>query len=351
MNFSEKIIDWYLLNKRDLPWRKTSNPYHIWLSEIILQQTRVVQGMDYYYAFIEKYPTIVDLANASEEEVLKTWQGLGYYTRARNLHATANIIKNNYKGVFPNTYEEILKLKGIGKYTAAAVSSFAFKLPYPVVDGNVYRFISRLEGIYTPINTEKAFNEFFLLLEPLIDSTQPDLFNHGIMEFGAMVCKPSNPSCSSCIFTSECYALKHGKVQELPVKMKIKIPKQRYFYFLVLRIENEGKIYTFLRKRVGKDIWKNLYEFPYIESIESLNEEMLKNEIKKTLKTFGIEKYSINNMDFILKHQLTHQTINASFIEVTTKKRPKEIENYTICLSKDVYNYPVSILIDKYLKK
>ena len=350
MKFSEKIIDWYLQNKRELPWRNTQNPYYIWLSEIILQQTRVVQGMDYYYAFIEKYPTIIDLANASEEEVLKTWQGLGYYTRARNLHATANYIKDNYKGIFPQKYEEILKLKGIGKYTAAAIASFAFKQSYPVVDGNVYRFISRLKGIFTPINTEKAYTEFHSLLEKEIDSKQPDLFNHAIMELGAMVCKPLNPLCQECPFSSECYALRNEKIKELPLKNKLKAQEHRYFYFIVLKIENKNEYYTLLRKRVHKDIWQNLYEFPYFETKNELDSINLTNELNVVLNKWDIDNYNIVRISGETKHQLSHQTIHAFFMEISTNQPPQIPENYIVIHSTEIQNFPISALIDKYLK-
>ena len=351
MIFSNKIIDWYLINKRDLPWRNTKNPYYIWLSEVILQQTRIVQGLDYYNTFIRKYPTVVDLADASEEEVLKTWQGLGYYTRARNLHATAIIIKEKYNGVFPNEYKEVVKLKGIGKYTAAAILSFAFKQSYPVVDGNVFRFISRLKGIFTPINTEKAYTEFYSLLEKQIDSQQPDLFNHAIMEFGAIVCKPQNPLCSECVFSNECYAFKHGKTTELPIKIKSKSVRHRYFYFIVFHIGTKNGNHTLLRKRTQKDIWQNLYEFPYIESDVQLNQKLTDEKLKEVLNSvYEIDNYEILNVHAEIKHQLSHQTIHAVFLEIGTRIHPKTIGNHIEVSFLDIKKYPVSALISRYLK-
>ena len=351
MKFSNKIIDWYLIYKRDLPWRNTRNPYYIWLSEVILQQTRIIQGLDYYNTFTQKYPTITDLAEASEQDVLKTWQGLGYYTRARNLHATAMLVTEKYNGIFPDKYDDIIKLKGIGKYTAAAILSFAFKKSYPVVDGNVYRFISRLKGIFTPINTEKAYDEFFSLLGKQIDTARPDLFNHAIMEFGATVCKPQNPLCEDCIFSSECFAYKHEKTAELPIKNKPKAVRHRYFYFLVLKTTKEENHSILLRKRVENDIWKNLYEFPYIESNQNLDSVQVKKQVHTALSdTYKIKEYSVKHIHNEVKHQLSHQTIHAFFMEIETNEFPKIAENHINILFSEIAKYPVSVLISNYLK-
>lgn len=244
MDFSTQIIEWYRTNKRDLPWRKTKNPYQIWLSEIILQQTRVEQGLSYYLKFIEKYPSIKDLANAPQDEVLKLWQGLGYYSRARNLHYTSKVITDKYKGEFPATYKEILDLKGIGEYTAAAISSFSFNLPYPVIDGNVYRVLSRVFDIDTPIDSTLGKKEFKELAYELINKNNPSEYNQAIMEFGALYCKPQSPDCENCIFTSTCLAFKTKKINELPVKSKKLKQKNRYFNYLVFIDED----YTYLKK-------------------------------------------------------------------------------------------------------
>ncbi|MBL4704506.1 MAG: A/G-specific adenine glycosylase, partial [Flavobacteriales bacterium] len=260
-NFNSKIISWYTVHKRDLPWRKTKNPYKIWLSEIILQQTRIDQGTSYYLKFEAHYPTINDLANASEDEVLKDWQGLGYYSRARNLHGTAKHIVNELGGEFPNTYQEILKLKGVGDYTASAIASFCFGESEAVVDGNVYRVLSRYFGIETPIDSGKGKKEFKQLANQLICTENPSTFNQGIMEFGALQCKPKSPDCSQCPFQSSCVAYAKDKVGLLPIKEKKLKQRNRFFdYFLFL--DNQQ---TILQQRTQKDIWQQLYEFPMIE--------------------------------------------------------------------------------------
>ena len=229
--FAKKLLTWYQEFGRKLPWRGIDNPYHIWLSEIILQQTRIEQGRSYYEHFVKEYPTVIDLARASEEKVLKSWQGLGYYSRARNLHAAAQYVADQLDGHFPDTYEGILALKGVGKYTAAAIASFAYRLPYPVIDGNVYRLVSRLYGIYTPIGTDQAYREFERLLLNLIDKERPDLFNQAIMDFGSIYCKPTGCDCENCIFSQECVAFRDGKVELLPVRSQKIAIKERFFYY------------------------------------------------------------------------------------------------------------------------
>ncbi|MBL4723936.1 MAG: A/G-specific adenine glycosylase, partial [Lutibacter sp.] len=271
MNLSNQLILWYLSNKRDLPWRSTRNPYHIWLSEIILQQTRVDQGMAYYLKFIKVFPTVNDLAAASEEQVLKLWQGLGYYSRARNLHFSAKYVVEQLSGVFPSTYDEILKLKGVGDYTASAIASFCFNEVAAVVDGNVYRVLSRYFGISTPINSTKGIKEFKLLAQELIDVKDPGTHNQAIMEFGARMCKPQNPDCISCPLNESCVAVSEKSIKNLPVKVKkIKI-KQRFFNYLVIQTKDK-------KTKIGKrenGIWKNLYEFPLIETSKEINENDL----------------------------------------------------------------------------
>ncbi|MCW8941497.1 MAG: A/G-specific adenine glycosylase, partial [Flavobacteriales bacterium] len=238
MEFSQKLISWYKNNKRDLPWRNTINPYKIWLSEIILQQTRVNQGLSYYYKFIEHYPSVKDLANASEQEVLKLWQGLGYYSRARNLHATARIITENYDGIFPVDYKKILSLKGVGEYTAAAITSFAYNQPYPVVDGNVFRVLARIYGVDTPIDTPEGKKTFNGLANKLIDKKQAATYNQAIMEFGALVCTPKNPECENCIFNNICAALINQQIELLPLKSKKIKQTNRYFNYLIIETNN-----------------------------------------------------------------------------------------------------------------
>ena len=254
MIFSEILTHWYSIHKRYLPWRETKDPYKIWLSEIILQQTQVSQGLPYYYKFVERYPTIFELSKALENEVLKLWQGLGYYSRARNLHSTAQYIANELNGNFPNSYKELIKLKGIGDYTASAIASICFNEPSPVLDGNVYRVISRYYGISTPINTSKAQKEFKTVLQTIIDKKNPDVFNQAIMEFGAKQCKPQSPNCSICPFNASCFALAKNKIQELPVKLKpLKVKKRHFNYLVYLSDDNK----TVLEKR-NNGIWQNL---------------------------------------------------------------------------------------------
>ncbi len=270
MNFSNKLVSWYKVNKRDLPWRNTTNAYYIWLSEIILQQTRVEQGLPYYLAFLKAYPKIQHLANASEDDVLKRWQGLGYYSRARNLHFTAKYITSNYGGEFPNDYQKILKLKGVGPYTAAAITSFAFGLPYAVVDGNVIRVLSRIFGINTPFDSAIGKKQFQELAQELLIKESSWLYNQAIMEFGAIQCKPKLPDCSICPMQGSCEAYNNNTITELPVRSKKIKVRNRFLYFLM--IEKKKGIY--LGKRES-GIWQGLYEFPFLEFSERLNEKEL----------------------------------------------------------------------------
>lgn len=351
MKFSKKIIHWYKKNKRDLPWRKTNDPYKIWLSEIILQQTRIDQGTNYYLRFCDNYPNIKALANATEEQVLKLWQGLGYYSRARNMHKTACIIVEDYHEKFPENYSDIIKLKGIGEYTAAAIASFAFNQVYPVVDGNVSRFLSRLYGIKTAIDSTEGKNEILLLATELIDQEQPGEFNQAIMEFGALHCKPQNPDCKTCIFRQECKAYRADMVSGIPVKInKVKI-KKRYFHYFILAFENK----VYLHKRTSKDIWHNLYDFPMVES----NRFIPKNKIIfEFANQFNIQenKISISKTSADYKHILTHQQIFARFYKITFDDRKLFDDflslsgNQFDCIIKQKINqYPLPRLIDKYL--
>ena len=314
MNFTNLLIEWYLQNKRDLPWRNTTNPYPIWLSEIILQQTRVAQGMPYFYAFLESFPTVKELAIADEQQVLKLWQGLGYYSRARNLHQTAQYIANELDGVFPNSYAGLIQLKGIGEYTAAAIASFAYNEPVPVVDGNVFRVVSRYFGIESDISTGKTKKEFTALAAELLSKEQPALFNQAIMEFGAMHCTPKNPDCENCIFNSSCVALQKGLVGQLPFKSKkIKIRK-RYFNYIVLQ-DKKGN--TKIQQRTDKGIWHNLYEFPLFETTQEEGFETIAPLIKNDT-DFGDSVVSIQEANPIsLIHKLSHQHLYIKFWKVT----------------------------------
>jgi len=342
MIFSKTLTHWYSNNKRSFPWRQTKNPYYIWLSEIILQQTQVKQGLPYYKAFVTTYPTVFELANANEAEVLKLWQGLGYYSRARNLHESAKYIANKCDGIFPNNYKDLLKLKGVGDYTASAIASICFNEVTAVVDGNVYRALSRYFGIDTPINSTKGTKEFKKLAQELIDEKHPAEFNQAMMEFGAIQCKPSNPDCTVCPFNSGCIALQKNMVNTLPVKIKANKVKKRYFNFLVFVSEN-GK--TIIEKREGKGIWQNLYQFPLIESDDSLDF----NKFIPIANSHSLLKgkpfdMSIYNKDDLI-HKLSHQHLYTKFWIVKVDK----LSNQHISI-KDINKYAVPVLIEKFLK-
>lgn len=351
MNFSKKICSWYQKNKRDLPWRNTNNPYFIWLSEIILQQTRVNQGLNYYVKFIEKYPDVFSLANASHDEVFKLWQGLGYYNRAQNMLATAKIIVEQYHGQFPSTYNELLKLPGIGPYTAAAMASMAFNEAIPVIDGNVYRVLARVFGINEVINSTVGTNKFLEYANELIDHNNPGIYNQAVMEFGALHCTPSRPSCSSCIFISDCYAYEKGMVKRLPVKKPKMRVKSRYFYYFIFHLysdkKNADRVY--LRKRINGDIWNNLYDFPLIETGEKLqlNNTILRDMIQRE---FGVKNPDINSVSKEYMHKLTHQNIYARFILVNVNNKLKKNEKFLILSHKNkLSGYPVPRLIEQFL--
>ncbi len=340
MFFSEKLIYWYLQNNRDLPWRKTKNPYYIWLSEIMLQQTRVAQGLPYFLKFTEAFPLIFALAKAEESTVLKLWQGLGYYSRVRNLHFTAKYIAKELNGNFPNNYKDLLKLKGVGDYTASAIASICFNEATAAVDGNVYRVLARYFGIKTTINSSEGIKEFKALAQTLIDAKQPGTFNQAIMEFGALHCKPQNPLCNSCPLRDSCVAFNKKLIKELPVKdKKIKI-KHRYFNFLVVITEDNK---TILLERKGKGIWQGLYQFPLIETNKNIDEkELISSKEFKGL--FPTETtISLFNTNEII-HKLSHQHLHTHFwIVRTTKVNQKTID------WKSINKYPVPVLIDNFL--
>jgi A/G-specific adenine glycosylase len=307
MDFSNILTTWYLKNNRDLPWRKTKDPYRIWLSEIMLQQTRVAQGLPYYESFTNAFPTVFDLANASEEKVLKLWQGLGYYSRARNLHATSKFIANDLNGIFPQNYKNLLQLKGVGEYTAAAIASFSYNEVVPVVDGNVYRVLSRYFNVATDILSGQAKKEFTALANEIISKENPALFNQAIMEFGALQCVPKNPDCSVCIFNSSCAALSLKKVNELPVKIKKLKIKHRFLNYLFI-LDNNNK--TIVQQRTNKDIWLNLYEFPLIETNIEVEDKAVSLLINKKIK--NTRQISIIDNETTI-HKLTHQQLHIKF--------------------------------------
>ena len=342
MHFSKTITDWYSAHKRDLPWRLTQNPYHIWLSEIILQQTQVNQGLPYYETFVKEFPTVFDLAKASEQIVLKHWQGLGYYSRARNLHHTAKTVVEEYGGVFPTTYKELIQLKGIGDYTASAISSICSDEACAVVDGNVYRVLARYFGMATPINSSKGVKAFKALAQELIPQTNVGTYNQAIMEFGSRQCKPQNPNCLICPLNASCVALKDKRIAELPVKDNKTKVRKRFFNYLVF-VSDDNR--TILQKRQGKGIWQNLYEFPLVETEKSLTKNTFKNHEKiRSMLNGNIQDVTLYNEKDIV-HKLSHQHLYTKFWIVNT---PKLSSKDTIeCASID--KYPVPILIKNFL--
>ena len=341
--FHKILSDWYKHNKRDLPWRSNHNPYYVWISEIILQQTRVDQGTEYFLRFIERFPNIESLATASENEVLKMWQGLGYYSRARNLHFASRQIMIDFGGIFPNTFSEILKLKGVGDYTAAAIASIAFGLPHATVDGNVYRVLSRIFGIATPTDSSQGKKQFGELAMQLIDKQYPGNYNEALMEFGALQCVPRNPDCPNCPFQSQCIALQKSEITTLPVKSnKIRI-RHRYFNYLYLKHDQS----IFLEKREEKDIWQNLYQFPLIESPNAITiEELIEHKQFKTM--FNKDQIVIESVSGEITHLLSHQKLHVKFIEISTLK-PAQNQGWIKIVPETLPEYPIPKLIDNFL--
>ncbi|MFC2079941.1 A/G-specific adenine glycosylase [Bacteroidota bacterium] len=347
MKISEIILNWYKKNKRNLPWRYTNDPFKIWVSEIILQQTRVDQGLGYYLRFIDRFPDLTSLAEADEQEVIKLWQGLGYYSRARNLHYASRQIINTLDGIFPSTYISLMKLKGVGPYTAAAIASFSFNEAVAVVDGNVSRVLSRLFALTEPINSTQGQKMLEILANELLDKDNPGEYNQGIMEFGAIQCVPGKPDCQNCPLKDKCEAMKIGAVQNFPIKLKKGVVKERYFTYLII---NQGG-FTYLHKRTGNDIWKQMFEFPLIEQKDHLNMEMLEKQIS--------DYSGLNNKDFTIrsvskpvKHQLTHRTIFAHFIHLDILKLHYEGLSEWIKISFDkISEFPLPRLIDRYMEE
>src|SRR6185503_10820303 len=313
MNFNDELLRWYHKNKRDLPWRNTTDAYTIWLSEIILQQTRVEQGMPYFHRFLEKYPDVKSFAAADEDDILRLWQGLGYYSRGRNMLNTARMVIGRYDGVFPQSYEELIKLKGIGEYTAAAIASFSANEPRAVVDGNVYRVLARYFGINEPINSPQGKKIFQDTANDLLNKKNPGLHNQAMMEFGATLCKPKNPGCNICPVSAGCYALINNEVSALPVKLnKLKI-RERYFnYFLVTDGDN-----VLMNRRGDKDIWANMYDLPLIETAAMLLPDELLC-LPGAGEYFGAD-IKINEISETKKHILTHQRLHVRFIKIRSQ--------------------------------
>jgi len=344
---TSKLIEWFKVHRRILPWRGINDPYRIWVSEIILQQTRVVQGLDYYNRFTGRFPDVHSLAVADEQEVLKYWQGLGYYSRARNLHKAARYIEENLGGKFPGDYETILSLKGIGEYTAAAIASIAFDAPYPVVDGNVFRFLSRLFAVEEPIDTAKGKKRITELARRMLPQSQAGLFNQAIMEFGALQCIPVSPDCSSCPFETQCFAYTSGKVNHFPIKRNKTKTKTVYLYYFYIHSGNS----IYLVKRKEKGIWQNLYEFPQIESETPLEwEDLIVRDEFKTLfpPTEPVHfKLVLKNQ----KHVLSHRILFASFYEVTIEKEPESFAKFISILPDDMGEYPIHRLMQLFLEQ
>lgn len=342
--FTRQLLAWNTKhNRRAMPWKGETDPYKIWLSEIILQQTRVEQGLAYYNRFIEAFPTVHQLAKAPEQQVFKLWEGLGYYTRCKNLIATAKHIATDLKGHFPNTYEGILQLQGIGPYTAAAIASFAFNLPHAVVDGNVYRVLSRFFGIATPIDSTVGKKEFSALAQQLLPVGKPGQYNQALMDFGATICKPMAPDCPHCPLKTQCKALAQNQVKQLPVKAKAITKSVRWFHYLV--VEHAGNLYV--RKRPAKNIWENLYEFVLLETDGPLTaQELYKTpDFKKTMAGLG---HLVTQVSPLYTQQLTHLTIKGQFIRLTVKK-PLQLAGYEAIDQKNLHNLPFPKIIAHYL--
>jgi len=348
-SFGKILLEWHSSIDRDLPWKKDNDPYRTWLSEIIMQQTRVAQGTPYYLKFIDKYPTIVHLANAPEDEIMKMWQGLGYYSRARNLHATAKIVRDNYNGQFPKTYKEILSLKGVGEYTAAAIMSFSYNAEYPVIDGNVYRVISRVFGITEAIDITSTKKKIATLAKDLIKGNDPASYNQAIMDFGALQCTPKKPSCSDCPFVEICIAKKDDLVSEIPYKSKKIIKKNRYLHYLIIE-DNEDN--TYINHRKEKDIWQSLFDYP---SIENENIDLLKKEdITQYFSHHINHDLSISHIDYpqkAIKHILTHQNIYGLFYKIRVNKILPEHSIFTKIKKENLDQYASPVLIINYRKK
>jgi len=346
-NYSYILTNWYLGHKRDLPWRDIVDPYCIWISEIILQQTRVNQGLSYYLRFMERFPTVAHLSEAGEDEVLKYWQGLGYYSRARNLHKAARQVMTDFGGVFPTIHSDVLKLSGIGEYTAAAICSFAYHKPYAVVDGNVYRVLSRLFGIETPIDSGAGKKEFALLAQNLLSLSEPAMHNQAIMEFGALQCVPASPDCTICPLKANCRAYEFNMVALLPVKgLKTKV-KHRFFNYLFVEYHDQ----TFLQKRVEKDVWQNLYEFPLIESDRLLSStDLVANE--SFIKLFnGINDVEIRNITNPMKHVLSHRVIFTQFVTLRVSHNSEALRELVQIPFDQIDRFAVSRLMELFLEK
>ncbi len=345
MDFKNIIIKWYNQNRRDLPWRETKNPYYIWISEVILQQTRVAQGLNYYIRFISTFPTIKDLANADIDRVMKVWQGLGYYTRARNLHASAKQILADYNGEMPSKYAELINIKGLGPYSAGAIASFAFGEAVPAIDGNVYRVLSRIFGVFSSPETAAGKKEFFNLTMELMDKDNPDTFNQALLDFGALQCVPRSPNCADCTFQDICYAHRNNLTNQLPTKGKKLKTRDRYLNYIIIKLKD----YTYIQRREAGDIWTSLYEFPLIETDSQVDILTLtKHVIWKEL--FAKNKITTVYESKPIKHILSHQTLYTKFYIVELSKPTYYItSNYLKVMIEDLQDFSTPRVIDNFL--
>lgn len=347
LEVSNALIAWYNKNKRDLPWRNTRNPYIIWISEIILQQTRVAQGLDYFKRFISRFPDVASLAYAEEDDVLKYWQGLGYYSRARNLRIAARDVMERFNGIFPELYEDVISLKGIGQYTAAAIVSFAWNKPYPVVDGNVFRVLSRLYALDTPIDTTTGKKLFTRLAGLVMDQSKAGLHNQAIMEFGALQCVSQSPDCDKCPLMNRCVAFAGNKVNSFPVKQSKTKIRNRFFHYLYIIYKEK----TWLNRREAKDIWTGLYEFPLIETEQPVDFiELQKTEaFLRLFKDAGKLDISIQLEN--VKHVLSHQILYATFYKIEIEHETEALQDYLAVSCQEIEKYAVPRLIHIYLEK
>ena len=345
-DFTLKLLEWNKKdNHRTMPWKGEKDPYRIWLSEIILQQTRVEQGLAYYEKFIKAFPTVHDLANAPDEKVFKLWEGLGYYSRCKNLIASARKISHELHGKFPDNYKDIKELKGIGPYTAAAIASFAFNEAQAVVDGNVQRVIARYFGITTPIDTTSGKKLYQEMAQALLDTEQPGIYNQAIMDFGATIRKPQNPLCTECIQHPDCEAFRHNQVKNLPVKEKTLVKKERWFYYFIFEFNNQ----VYIRKRAGKDIWENLHEFVLFELPQPVDTEFSKLDFLK--KITGKTSASIKHISKVYRQQLTHQTLHGQFITVTVSGPLSTLKDHFLADRNQLSAYAFPRLINTYLEE
>ena len=347
-SFTKNLLAWNAAsNTRAMPWKGEKDPFKIWISEVILQQTRVEQGLKYFEKFVHTYPSICSLAHAPEQQVFKLWEGLGYYSRCKNMLATARYICNELNGIFPSTYESIHALKGVGAYTAAAISSFAYNLPHAVVDGNVMRVLSRYFGADVPVNTQDGKKFYTQLAGPLLDAQQPGTYNQAIMDFGAVICKPQQPLCTICIQQKDCLAFQQKRVQQLPPKKKATKKKIRWFCYFIIECGGE----TYIRKRTGRDVWENLYEFVLQE-----NDAPFFFDEAQTIQ--GALQLLLETDDFFIRHiseeyrqQLTHQTISAKFIEISLPAPSPRLAAFELAGKEALLHYPFPRLITRYLQK